>query len=77
MLKQQLESQSHALANNAGDIASLLQDAAMRTRELARGLSPGQIVMREASNRPWKNWLRLPQGLPEFHALSSALRRYS
>jgi signal transduction histidine kinase len=40
MLKQQLESQSHALANNAGDIASLLQDAAMRTRELARGLSP-------------------------------------
>jgi signal transduction histidine kinase len=40
MLKQQLESQSHALARNAGDIASLLQDAAMRTRELARGLSP-------------------------------------
>jgi signal transduction histidine kinase len=40
MLKQQLESQSHALAKNAGDIASLLQDAAMRTRDLARGLSP-------------------------------------
>jgi signal transduction histidine kinase len=40
MLKQQLESQSHALAERAGDIASLLQDAAMRTRDLARGLSP-------------------------------------
>jgi signal transduction histidine kinase len=40
MLKQQLESQSHALAQTAGDIASLLQDAAMRTRDLARGLSP-------------------------------------
>jgi signal transduction histidine kinase len=40
MLKQQLESQSHALAKNAEDIASLLQDAAMRTRDLARGLSP-------------------------------------
>ena len=40
MLKQQLESQSHSLAQSAGDIASLLQDAAMRTRDLARGLSP-------------------------------------
>jgi signal transduction histidine kinase len=40
MLKQQLESQSHNLARTAGDIASLLQDAAMRTRGLARGLSP-------------------------------------
>jgi signal transduction histidine kinase len=40
MLKQQLESQSHTLAKTAGDIASLLQDAAMRTRDLARGLSP-------------------------------------
>jgi signal transduction histidine kinase len=40
MLKQQLESESHALAKSAGDIASLLQDAAMRTRDLARGLSP-------------------------------------
>jgi signal transduction histidine kinase len=40
MLKQQLENQSHALAKTAGDIASLLQDAAMRTRDLARGLSP-------------------------------------
>jgi signal transduction histidine kinase len=40
MLKQQLENQSHTLAKSAGDIASLLQDAAMRTRDLARGLSP-------------------------------------
>ncbi len=40
MLKQQLENQSHTLAKTAGDIASLLQDAAMRTRDLARGLSP-------------------------------------
>lgn len=40
MLKQQLEIQSHSLAKTAGDIASLLQDAAMRTRDLARGLSP-------------------------------------
>ena len=40
MLKQQLESESHTLAKNAEDIASLLQDAAMRTRDLARGLSP-------------------------------------
>lgn len=40
MLKQQLESQSHTLAKTAGDIATLLQDAAMRTRDLARGLSP-------------------------------------
>jgi signal transduction histidine kinase len=40
MLKQQLENQSHSLAKTAGDIASLLQDAAMRTRDLARGLSP-------------------------------------
>lgn len=40
MLKQQLENQSHTLARSAGDIASLLQDAAMRTRDLARGLSP-------------------------------------
>jgi len=40
MLKQELDSQSHALAKKAGDIASLLQDAAMRARDLARGLSP-------------------------------------
>jgi len=40
MLKQQLENQSHTLAETAGDITSLLQDAAMRTRDLARGLSP-------------------------------------
>ncbi len=40
MLKQKLENESHRLAGTAGDIASLLQDAAMRTRDLARGLSP-------------------------------------
>jgi signal transduction histidine kinase len=40
MLKQELENQSNALAKSAGDIATLLQDAAMRTRDLARGLSP-------------------------------------
>jgi signal transduction histidine kinase len=40
MLNQRLESQSHTLAKSAGDIASLLQDAAVRTRDLARGLSP-------------------------------------
>ena len=40
MLKQKLEAQSDTLAQTAGDIASLLQDAAMRTRDLARGLSP-------------------------------------
>ena len=40
MLKQKLETRSDTLAQTAGDIASLLQDAAMRTRDLARGLSP-------------------------------------
>jgi signal transduction histidine kinase len=40
MLKQKLEARSDMLAQTAGDIASLLQDAAMRTRDLARGLSP-------------------------------------
>jgi signal transduction histidine kinase len=40
MLKQKLEARSDNLAKTAGDIASLLQDAAMRTRDLARGLSP-------------------------------------
>ena len=40
MLKQKLEARSDTLAQTAGDIASLLQDAAMRTRDLARGLSP-------------------------------------
>jgi signal transduction histidine kinase len=38
MLKQELENQSNSLAKSAGDIASLLQDAARR--DLARGLSP-------------------------------------
>jgi signal transduction histidine kinase len=40
MLRQKLEARSDTLAKTAGDIASLLQDAAMRTRDLARGLSP-------------------------------------
>ncbi len=40
MLKQQLENESNTLSRTAGDIASLLQDAAKRTRDLARGLSP-------------------------------------
>jgi signal transduction histidine kinase len=40
MLKQQLENEANTLSRTAGDIASLLQDAAKRTRDLARGLSP-------------------------------------
>jgi signal transduction histidine kinase len=40
MLDQELQKKSPTLAKNAGEIANLLQDAARRTRELARGLSP-------------------------------------
>jgi signal transduction histidine kinase len=40
MLKQKLEKESNALAEVAGEIVKLLQDAAVRTRDFARGLSP-------------------------------------
>ena len=38
MLNRELERESHLLAKTANEIASLLQDAARRTRDLARGL---------------------------------------
>jgi signal transduction histidine kinase len=40
MLKRELARESHALSKTAGEVANLLQDAARRTRDLARGLSP-------------------------------------
>jgi signal transduction histidine kinase len=40
MLNRDLERESSSRAAKAGEIASLLQDAAKRTRDLARGLSP-------------------------------------
>ena len=40
MLRQRLEKESNSLAESAGEIVNLLQDAAVRTRDLARGLSP-------------------------------------
>jgi signal transduction histidine kinase len=40
MLNRDLERESPVRAKKAGEIASLLQDAAKRTRDLARGLSP-------------------------------------
>ena len=40
MLNRELERESHVLAKTAGKIARLLQDAARRARDLARGLSP-------------------------------------
>jgi signal transduction histidine kinase len=40
MLKQDLERESNSLAEIAGEIANLLQDASTRARDLARGLSP-------------------------------------
>jgi signal transduction histidine kinase len=40
VLNRELERESHVLAKTAGEIARLLQDAARRARDLARGLSP-------------------------------------
>jgi signal transduction histidine kinase len=40
MLRQRLEKNSNSLAEIAGEIVHLLQDAVARTRDLARGLSP-------------------------------------
>src|SRR5215468_10238757 len=40
MLRQKLEKESSSLAESAGEIVNLLQDAAVRTRDFARGLSP-------------------------------------
>jgi signal transduction histidine kinase len=40
MLNRDLERESSIRAEKAGEIANLLQDAAKRTRDLARGLSP-------------------------------------
>jgi signal transduction histidine kinase len=40
MLQQKLEKESNPLAQDSAEIFHLLQDAAVRTRELARGLSP-------------------------------------
>jgi signal transduction histidine kinase len=40
MLKQELEETSQLLATKAGEVATLLRDAAARVRQLARGLSP-------------------------------------
>jgi signal transduction histidine kinase len=40
MLKQELEREAHILSKTAGEIADLLQNAAVLTRNLARGLSP-------------------------------------
>ncbi|WP_131989963.1 sensor histidine kinase [Chthoniobacter flavus] len=40
LLKQDLEREASAKAATAGEIADLLQDAVVRTRDLARGLSP-------------------------------------
>jgi signal transduction histidine kinase len=40
MLRRDLERESSIRAKKAGEIANLLQDAAKRTRDLARGLSP-------------------------------------
>jgi len=40
MLKQELEREAHNLSKPAGEIADLLQNAAVLTRNLARGLSP-------------------------------------
>lgn len=40
LLKQDLQREAPAKAATAGEIADLLQDAVVRTRDLARGLSP-------------------------------------
>jgi signal transduction histidine kinase len=40
MLKRELENESHARAGAARDIADLVQDAVVRARDMARGLSP-------------------------------------
>jgi signal transduction histidine kinase len=40
LLKRDLERELPILAEKAGEISSLLQDAAKRTRDIARGLSP-------------------------------------
>jgi signal transduction histidine kinase len=40
MMKRELEREAHVLAKTAGEIAHLLQNAAVLTRDLARGLSP-------------------------------------
>jgi signal transduction histidine kinase len=40
ILKQELEREAHILSKTAGEIANLLQNAAVLTRNLARGLSP-------------------------------------
>jgi signal transduction histidine kinase len=40
LLKQDLEKEASAKAGTAGEIADLLQDAVVRTRDVARGLSP-------------------------------------
>ena len=40
MLRQKLERESNSLAESAGEIVNLLQDAGVRTRDFARGLSP-------------------------------------
>lgn len=40
LLKQDLQQEAPAKAATAGEIADLLQDAVVRTRDLARGLSP-------------------------------------
>ncbi len=40
MLKRELEREAHILTKTAGEIADLLQNAAVLTRDLARGLSP-------------------------------------
>jgi signal transduction histidine kinase len=40
MLNRDLERESSSRAETAGEIANLIQDAAKRTRDLARGLSP-------------------------------------
>ncbi len=40
LLRQNLASENHARAEAAGEIATLLQDAVDRAREVARGLSP-------------------------------------
>jgi signal transduction histidine kinase len=40
MLRQRLEKESSAHSEAAGEIVNLLQDAAVRTRDFARGLSP-------------------------------------
>ena len=40
MMKQELEKEAHKLACTAAEISNLLHDAAVMTRDLARGLSP-------------------------------------